>query len=186
MRLEDEFIFNIIHMIEHFKEGGAGIKFIMDIYVYDRLDMDRSYLEGELGKLGIFEFYRNISLLARYWFSDSLIEMDNDKKEFIERIGTFIISNGMDKIHENSSDLAVSHGRLAFLLKICFPSYLDMCSMFTWLENKPWLLPFSWILRGVRSLKYRRGNVRLHFDSFKSGDADKGRELLKFYSECGL
>jgi hypothetical protein len=112
--------------------------------------------------------------------------MDNDKRQLIERLGAFIISNGMDKINENSSNLAVSRGRMAFLFRICFPSYADMCSMFTWLENKPLLLPYSWVLRGVRSLKHRRGNVRLHFDSFKRGDVGKGRELIKFYSECGL
>ncbi len=114
------------------------------------------------------------------------IKLENDKKELIEKMGAFIISNGMDKIHENSSDLAVSQGRFAFLLKICFPSYRDMCSMFTWLDKKPWLLPFGWALRGFRSIMYRRGNVRLHVDSFKQGDASRGRELLKFYSECGI
>lgn len=41
MSLEDEYIFNFVHLVEHFKNGGIGLRFLVDVYVYECLDIDR-------------------------------------------------------------------------------------------------------------------------------------------------
>ena len=186
MTPEDEFIFNIIHLIEHFRHGGAGVRFIMDIFVYNSLEMNRDYIDKEFEKLGVTEFYQNVSFLAESWFGDSPPELSSDKKKLIEKLGSFIMEEGVFGSVERSSNLAVDNGRWSFLLKTCFPSYIDMCSMFPWLKGKPFLLPYSWALRGYRSLKYRKSNVSFQLKRFSTGDAEKGRELKNFYRQCGL
>jgi hypothetical protein len=180
MRVEDELVFNIVHLAEHFKEGGAGVRFIIDVYVYSRIKMDREYVEQELTKLGLNEFYHHILYLANYWFADG------ENAELTEKLADFIMNGGVFGDKENAAALAVEEGRVRHLVKVCFPDYDSMKSMFPWLEGKGVLLPYAWGLRGVRALRYRKGNVRTHMNSIKTGDIEKGKALRQFYTECGL
>lgn len=184
MTPEDEYIFHLVHMVGHFKEGGVGIRFVMDVYAYEYfVELDRVYLRRELEKLSLWDFYCNIKRLAQLWFAPEEQAAD----DLTERLGEFILSGGVYGTAENASDLAVSRdGRLGFVVRTCFPSYREMCSMFPWLRNRPVLLPYSWVLRGVRSLRYRKANVRSQIRVYKNADADRGRALRAFYRECGL
>lgn len=181
MTLEDEFIYNIIHLVEHFKNGGVGVRFIMDIWVYNQIEMNREYLKDELEELGLYDFYITISQLADYWFGEG------EGNELLEKLGEFIFSSGVFGNHENSSALAVEDGgKLKNLLKMCFPSYKEMASMFLWLKKYPFLLPIAWVIRAFRSLTKRKGNVRMQLNVIKDGDVEKGKEIRAFYKECGL
>lgn len=181
MTLEDEFIYNIIHLVGHFKNGGVGIRFIMDIWVYNQIEMNRDYLKDELKKLGLYDFYLTISQLADHWFGNG------EGNELLERLGEFICSSGIFGNRENVSALAVEDGgKLKNLLKICFPNYKEMASMFLWLKKYPFLLPIAWVIRAFRSLTKRKKNVKAQFNTIKNGDAEKGKEIKAFYKECGL
>lgn len=188
MSLEDEFIYNFIHLIEHFEEGGIGIRFIIDIYVYNHLtNLDSNYVETELKNLGVSEFYKNIVLLSEYWFDTKKTTIDESKKKIIEKLELFILSNGLYGNDNNAKALAVEKGgRTKFILKACFPSYNEMCSMFVWLKKHPLLLPYAWMLRAIRSLLYRKNHVAKQFDTYKNADLNRGKELRSFYHECGL
>jgi hypothetical protein len=184
MSLVDEFVYNIIHMTEHFKEGGIGIRFIMDIYVYNHLkDLNFEYLRCELDKLGLINFYDRISLLAEKWFGKNDVLVD----EITLKLEDFILKCGVYGSQKNADALAVSKsGRVSFLLKACFPNLENMQSLYPWLEKYPFLLPYSWILRGIRSLTGRKDNVKTQLRKFNEGDRDYGNQLRKFYEECGL
>ena len=180
MRAEDELVFNIVHLAEHFKEGGAGVRFIIDVYVYSRIAMDNEYVEQELTKLGLNEFYHHVLDLANCWFADG------ESSELTERLAGFIMDGGVFGDQENAAALAVEEGRVKHFFKVCFPDYDSMKSMFPWLEGKGVLLPYAWGLRGVRALRHRKGNVRIHMNAIKTGDTEKGKALRQFYAECGL
>ena len=117
MSVEDELVFNIAHLAEHFKEGGAGVRFIIDVYVYSRIDMDRAYVEQELKKLGLNEFYQNINDLAKHWFADG------ESSELTEKLAGFIMAGGVFGDSENAAALAVEEGRARRFFKVCFPDY---------------------------------------------------------------
>ena len=180
MSVEDELVFNIVHLAEHFKEGGAGVRFIIDVYVYSRIDMDRDYVERELTKLNLNEFYHHILDLANYWFADG------KSSELIEKLADFIMDGGVFGNKENVAALAVEDGRIQHFLKVCFPDYRGMKSMFPWLEGKGILLPYAWALRGVRALRHRKSNVSAHINQARIGDTEKAKALRQFYTECGL
>ena len=180
MRVEDELVFNIVHLAEHFKEGGAGVRFVIDVYVYSQIEMDHDYVEHMLIKLGLNEFYHNILALARYWFADG-----GDSK-LTEQLADFIMNGGIFGDKENAAALAVEEGRAKHLFKVCFPDYKSMKSMFPWLEGKGALLPYAWGLRGVRALHHRKSNVRTHINAIKTGDKEKAKALREFYAACGL
>ena len=182
MAVEDEYVYNLIHMVEHFKEGGVGLRFVMDIYVYEtQVEMNRTQVAQELEKLRLTEFYRNVVKLARHLFEGC--EADS----ITEELAAFIFSGGVYGSRKNSQALSVSKGgRLGFLLQACFPGYRDMCSMFPWLAKCPVLLPVTWLIRAVRSLLFRRRTVKGQFETCAKGDEALGKELRRFYRSCGL
>ena len=180
MSLEDELVFNIIHMAIHFLEGGAGIRFIVDVYVYNHLEMDFEYIERELSKLDLLEFYRNISTLAEYWFGEG------EKTELSEKLASFILGNGTFGTAKNSASLAIREGRIKYLRRMCFPNYQEMTSIYPWLKGKVVLLPVAWFLRGFGVLTRKKGKLNAQIKKSRNGDKNFGKELHDFYQECGL
>ena len=180
MSPEDELIFSIVHLAIHFLEGGAGIRFVLDIYVYNRLKMDFEYIEQELLKLDLLDFYRNVSALAENWFGHG------EKTELSEKLADFILSSGTFGNAANSSALAVREGRLKYVGRMCFPSYREMVSVYPWLTGKILLLPIAWVIRGFRVLRTKKGSVRKLAKRARRGDKTLGQDLSVFYRECGL
>lgn len=180
LSIEDELIFNIVHLAEHFKEGGAGIRFVVDVFVYGSFEMNCQYLESELSKLNLLNFYHNIRALAEFWFGNG------KSSELTDKLADYILSGGVFGTEENAAALSVKNGRVSFLIKTSFPIYEDMCSMFPWLKKRKILLPLAWAVRGCRALLYRRKNVIGQLKRAKHGNIEKGTELTELYSECGL
>ena len=180
MTLEDEFIFNIIHLAIHFLEGGAGIRFILDVYVYNHLQMDKEYVRKELEKLDLLEFYNNISDLAENWFGNG------EATAISEKLSDFVLRNGTFGTKENASALAVKDGRWKHLLKLCFPSYQEMISIYPWLKGKIGILPVAWLIRGFGVLKNKKGKLQAQIKKVKRGNTSIGKNLQDFYLECGL
>ena len=185
MTIEDEYIYNIAHLIQHFKLGGIGIRFIMDVYVYNRLcEIDHQYIDRELEKLGIKAFVDNLVLLADGWFGGK--HFPEEKKSTLNRLSKYIINGGTFGSNENASALQTSNGKLRYIINFCFPSYESMVSLYPWLEGKRYLLPFSWIHRGVKALIFRRRHVGSVKNVVKNADNNRSKQLKKFYSDCGL
>lgn len=186
---EDEYIYTLVHLVEHFKNGGIGIRFIMDVYVYNHLDvMNWDYIEMELRKLSLWEFYVNISQLAEEWFGIGG-KSNGENNEFLEKLSTYIITNGTFGTQKNAAAVSVAkNGRTQFLWKAVFPNLKNMKSMFPWLEKWPILLLYAWLLRGVRSItsKKRRKNIKYQVEKYRYGDKQYGEELQRFFEICGL
>lgn len=185
LTLEDEFIFTILHLVEHFKNGGIGIRFIMDVYVYNQLpELNKDYVKEEFAKLNLWEFYSNILALANIWFSNE----ETKDNEILKTLEEYIVQNGTFGSRDNASALQVQKNgnKIRFLLSVCFPSLKDMQTLYSWLKKYPILLPYAWIQRGIRSILYRRHNIKTQLNVYKTGDMEHGKELRKFYSDCGL
>ena len=187
MSLEDEYIYSLVHLVEHFRSGGIGIRLVMDVYVYNKMEqMNWGYIEKELRQLKIWDFYKKISLLAEMWFGTEELYSQEDKS-LMDKLSRYIVSNGVFGTRKNSAAIAVAReGKVVFLLKAIFPNLKNMQSMFPWLEKWPVLLPYAWCLRGVRSMMYRRENIKSQINKYKYGDKAHGEELKKFLKECGL
>lgn len=188
MTLEDEYIYTLVHLARHFQDGGIGIRFVIDVYVYNHLKgMDWKYVERELKKLQLWEFYGNISKLAEMWFGEEIPSQED--RGLLDKLATYVIANGTFGSTRNAAAVSVAkNGRVQFLWKTLFPDLKNMQSMFVWLNKWPILLPYAWVLRGVRSVtsKKRRQNIKYQVNTYKNGDRDYGMELKQFYDACGL
>ncbi len=103
---EDYYVYFIFHSHKHFTNGGCGIRTLMDISVYlaqkeDSLHL--GYLNSELSKLGIYEYEKMASALAKRLFScnpESLYSPDNLTEEERE-IFAYHVSSGTFGTQEN-------------------------------------------------------------------------------------
>ena len=180
MKLEDEFLFSVMHLASHFKKGGVGIRFIVDVWIYKHLEMDWEYIRGKLSAFGLEQFYGMIDSLAEKWFG----KRKNDDI-LIDEVEQYILSGGVFGSRENQKNAAIRNGKLKYFFRVCFPGFEEMRSMFPWLTSK-WMLPLAWIRRGIESLLKRRSNIRVLLSPLKESNVDSATELKNFFSRCGL
>ena len=67
-----------------------------------------------------------------------------------------------------------------------FPSFNEMSSLYPWLRKRKYLLPISWIIRGVRAQKNKKKTIRAELKKTRQGDIKLGRDIYELYKECGL
>ncbi len=180
MTLEDEFLFNFIHLASHFKRGGIGIRFVADMWIYKQLDLDRTYIEEQLKELKLLSFFHILDALAEKWFG-----IDREKNSLVDEVEAYILSGGTFGNREHRTNASVRDGRLRYFFKVCFPSYEDMQSMFPSLKSRA-MLPFAWIRRIAESAVNRRGNVKVLMNPMQNSDKNSAAAIKDFFVRCGL
>ena len=152
---EDFFVYIFTHFAKHYRDCGAGIKYIVDFYVFlkEKPNLNMAYIEEQFKKLKLFEFYRNILDLIGVWFYG---EEDTEKTDFLT---TRIFAGGVYGNGDNSglsSLLKISkkhkHYRLVALMRLIFPSVRDMKNIFPVLNKCVLLLPIMYIVRIISKI----------------------------------
>lgn len=155
MTPEDEFVYMFTHFTKHYRIGGIGCRHIVDLWVYLRTHpgLDEAYVQEELGKAKLLEFYGNIRHTIAAWFENAPA---NEKTEFITDYifgsgswGT-AESNTMARAVRFSKDASESaNGKRRYLMQTLFPSIdqLHFKYQYKFLKRAPFLLPVVWIIR---------------------------------------
>ena len=166
MEKEDEFIYLFTHFAKHYRDGGIGCRHVTDLWVYRRAypNLDEAYINAELNKLQLLEFYQNIQTLIAAWFEDS--EWDEKTQfitDFIFESGswgehkTHIISAGVKAAKDAGS---VTRGKVKRATRMLFPTALDMRQKYPILRRLPFLLPICWLIRWITAVLFRRKNIQ--------------------------
>lgn len=163
---EDLYIYLFTHFAKHYRDGGIGLKHIIDLWVFSRSypDLDFEYIHNELSTLLLLEFYNNVHSLIIAWFEDGA------HTDITELIGDVIINSGafgtrcrqltarITKVQKSTGDV---HSAKRFqVIKKVFPSLSKMRLNYHSLEKTPFLLPFFWIERWFTVLIFRRDNIK--------------------------
>lgn len=189
MSNEDYYVYMIAHLAKHFKRGGAGIRFIMDIWVYnnyfkDKLDWE--YINEEFRKSELLTFSNNIKQLSKVWFDDA------DSNELLDEMSEYIISNGTFGTTKNATASMISKGngyekeKIKYLLYLVFPSYERMVCLFPRLKRFPFLLPVYWLIRGIIRLFFRKKKVFEYLFAAKSVSKKEVNDMKSFLCRSGL
>lgn len=171
---EDYYIYVTTHTYKHFSEGGIGIRFFVDNYVYLSRNgkiMNWDYIAQETIKLGINEFEERARELSKKIFNEHIsienIVPENLKlKEMLDYIlesGTYgtqtnSIQNRMIRIQNNEDNISIKT-KLKFVLNRLFPGevHADVRKL---IENdKKWLIPFFWLYRFFTALVINRKRI---------------------------
>lgn len=162
MTPEDTFLYLFTHFAKHFREGGIGCRHVLDLWVYIRSypELDMSYIEGELEKLRLLEFYRNIRQMISVWFDDGPVDEKTDfLTDFIFASGSWgeMESKAISLGLRNSRQSETAWGsRLRYLWDRLFPPLSELQNRYAVLKKAPCLLPAVWLSRLLTKLKAGR------------------------------
>lgn len=166
MAPEDEWIYLFTHFAKHFRDGGIGCRHVVDLWVFRSTypNLDEVYVETELAKLQLLDFYENICQLIGVWFEGL---QSDEKTDFISE---FVFSSGSWGAMESRaisvtlreakhSPLAFS-GRLVHARTVLFRSAEELKPEYPILQKAPWTLPMIWMVRPFHKLLFQRDAVR--------------------------
>ena len=153
MTAEDEMVFLFTHFAKHYRDGGIGCRYVVDLWVFRNAhpNMDESYIRSVLRKLYLEEFYDNMLRLIDVWFHDA----PTDEK--IDYMTAFVFGSGSwGSVESRTLSVTVRDakhsvlgfsGKLVYAWNTLFPDVATLKGKYTILKKASWLLPFIWIIR---------------------------------------
>lgn len=175
----DQMIYLFTHFAKHYRDGGIGIRHMVDLYVYRNAkpELDEDYIKGELKKLQLYDFYLNIIDTINYWFNNGAI---TDAVAIIEE---FIFNSGVYGDHDSHVlSEAVKHSKstgssglakIKHLFTIVFLPLENMKKIYPVLVKFPVLLPVMWVVRLVKTVLFKRGAIKAHSEDIKKMSVEK-------------
>jgi hypothetical protein len=153
MTPEDYYIFMLVHHAKHYREGGMGIKMLLDVYIYYQhhsKDFDMDYLNARLKLLNLQGFDSVIRKIAFNWFSSSEPKITFDDIESyillsatFGRIDTAVMINSYKSI-KKSQKQGKSSSKLSYLLSSIFPPKESYQYSYPYVQKYPFLIPIAW------------------------------------------
>lgn len=183
MSKEDFYIYIFTHYAKHYKNGGIGIVHVLDIWILKSQwsDMDFNYINNQLKKLELEEFYYNTMKLISAWFEDG------DNTEITDIMTKFILTSGaygtflnaqLSQAAKQTENLGnAKKARQALYFQRLFLSYDRMCRLYPFLKKNKLLLPFCQIHRLVKALLFRKQEL---LDIKKILDSTNDEQIIKY------
>lgn len=197
MTIEDFYLHIIAHLAKHFGNSGTGLRPILDIWILEKYNagntFDENYFYSELEKLKLKDFYNIISDIAKKWFSENEeTGTKNDDNAYTNsEIEEYILMNstyGSIKSWASNNINKVSGNKFVYYTKRLFPGIHFMKNQFWILDKMPFLLPFCWVLRGIRIIIFKRDHVSDELKVINSNTENKAyiEKLARIKKLTGL
>ena len=128
MSPEDTYIYQFVHFAKHYRDGGIGLRHVLDLWVYRRAypQMDEARIQAELRRLHLDEFHANMQALLENWFAGGAA---SERTDFMS---DFLFNSGSwGKLRDHAASAAVKNarmtgsvrkGRVRMLLRALFPT----------------------------------------------------------------
>ena len=169
------FLYTVAHTAKHVVNSGMGFRAFLDmVFFWQNSDKtcgkesNWDWIEQELKKLQLYRFACTCFSLCEYWFDVRMpfrkTELDLQLREYVtEKMfhdGIFGLQNE-ENIGANAAkkikrtDDSYQMAALKLTMTKLFPPYEDMqlIPWYSWIDGKPWLLPFAWVYRWGYCLK---------------------------------
>lgn len=185
---EDAFLFLFTHFARHYRFSGIGCRHVVDLYVYRRAfpDLNQHYLNRELQKLRLLEFYDNTMRLLDVWFEN------REPDAVTELMTAFIFSDGSwgnetsRRFHEAVKSKQLQRRERNYSIRAAiravFPPSAKIQYTYPTLKKHPWLLPLFWVIRWFDILLIRNYVIRRKLEAHRTaGDirVDDYEEALR-------
>lgn len=188
---EDTYLYMFTHFVKHFKDGGIGLRHFADLWLLEKNhpDMDWDRIRQVLAEMRISEFYENIQQTLNVWFCGA------DENEQTRMITDFLISSGaygnsvQRKIGTAAANAKGSQSAKQIyrknLLRLIFPKREQLAPAYPVLKKQGWLLPFVWIIRGVKAVFVKK-SVPMQKQRLKSISAKEIDKYISSMEAVGL
>ena len=184
MSKEDEFLFIFTHFARHYREGGVGIRHMVDIwyYRYKNPSLDEEKIVDVLKKMSLDVFYHNILKTLQHWFEGG------EKTEITEKIEEYIVNSGSFGSEESKVVAAAARkgSKGKNIVHLLFPPLNTMREAYPVLEKCPVLLPGTWVCRWGRVLLFRRDRIKVQRQRIGMIDAEKMNKFEESMRAVGI
>lgn len=160
---EDFYIFMIAHDYKHYVSVGAGLRSLLDLYVFWRRtenSLDQEYVSAELQKLGIADFEKSCRELALCLFGGQEITSEGQKM-LLYRFSSGARGNRKNLVKNN----VTSYGRgtrakLRYCLYRVFPPMTEIQKKHPFFYRHKILLPLMPFWRLLKGLFFHRAFLK--------------------------
>lgn len=151
---EDEYLYLLAHAFKHFYHGGCGIRFLADLYVFQKSkgdSLDRRYLTQELRKMGMEDFEAKMSQLSIAALEGKLL--NRKEAELLRELlgcGTYgTIRTHVEKKLErlSDSDNSFKHAKWRYIWKRIVPEKEFCKNYFPFFYRHRYLMPVLFLYR---------------------------------------
>ena len=122
--------------------------------------MNKEYIEAELKKLKLLDFYNNTVHTLNVWLNG---EKSDEMSDFITEKIFESGSYGTYKAHIMSGAVKASKSggnvRIRRIVKLIFLPYKYMCEKYSVLKKAPFLLPVMWLVRITNIIFNKRDKI---------------------------
>ena len=159
---EDFYIYFIVHAFKHFDGCGTGIRYFVDSYVYrNARNLDWSYIDGELDKLGVLEFektFRSVSMKI-FGKGEAVSRLSEEEYSMLcdsMFAGTYgNLQSGIDKkLHkiQGNEDRITKNTKVKYIIGRLFPPMSYYKAYYPFIYKTRIFIPFFVIFRMVRGV----------------------------------
>ena len=157
---EDVYIYLICHLHKHYSSGGAGLRFLLDIYVFNKHfdgKLDTGYLNSEFSSLGLLDFEKSVNSLAKKVFTlEELTDDENDDLQYFIDSGCYG-TNGQKIVNEINDKSGGSKAR--YIISRIFPSEKDLKQGYPLVYRHKALYPLLLLYRPIAGVTKHRKRV---------------------------
>lgn len=192
LNLEYTYLYMIDHLAKHIEKAGAGLRLVIDVFVFmrhekDNLDMD--YVEKNLERFNLKEFSDKINALAENWFASDNPDTESLCAQFILSSSTFgLVHNAIlqSNIRKERKSGKKQNG-FKYLMRKIFPEYKHICARFSSAQKLkilyPVYIPAYWCVRLFKDRNVNTSNIGKYFTKT---DSDKAKYLISVMDDFGL
>lgn len=195
---EFHFLYMLTHIAKHVTGSGAGIRMYLDVAAFVQHyahTLDWDYVQGELQTLVLSDFANAVLTLVQEGLGvPSPVPLQPVVAEVREQFLEFTMNGGI--FGKNAQDSGTNSlkkesrssgeiSRAGTIAKRLLPSAQSIQDRYTYLQEKPWLLPVAWVHRLVKT----RDGWQAHAEearSILSADKESVRKLNRLYRDIGL
>lgn len=195
---EFHFLYMLTHIAKHVVGSGAGVRLYLDAAAFvghfgGSLDWD--FVSRELEKLHLKKFANLVLTMVQNCFGiASPLPLEPVEREVWDTFLEITMAGGV--FGKASGDSGVnalkqqSRGRehisrAGTFAKRLFPSAKTIESRYTYLQDKPWLLPVAWVHRLARTKDTWRQHAE-EAQNIMTADMEEVRRLRKLYEDMGF
>jgi len=194
---EFHFLYLLTHIAKHVHGSGAGIRMYMDVAVFVQhygKTLDWTWIREQLRLLKLEAFAGTLLTAAKQWFGISCpMAHAVPGEEVMEQFLAFTMEGGTFGHHNRNEALAaLKHakpdadvGRLQKALRSAFPKAETIQSRYTYLQQRPWLLPAAWLHRLIKN-REKLGDTSRNMKKIISADTEEVRQLRQLMGDIGL
>jgi hypothetical protein len=194
---EFHFLYLLTHIAKHVHGSGAGIRMYLDIAAFVRHygdTQDWDWVRQELQTLQLSRFADVVFTALEDWFGIRCpFAFHRVSRQVLESFCGFTLEAGVFGHYQRDAAVtALKHedpgdesSRFRQVLRKTFPKAETIQSRYTYLQDKPWLLPAAWVHRLVKN-REKLGLRTRQMQQIISADPEEVRKMRKLMGDIGL